>query len=276
MSCAPGRFLDLLLGKDSRPRQDGTAAPAAGDSAGGTAQQPPGAGPASSTGGGFAGRVTLTVPLGTAAGLADRPGELGGLGPVDPWLARDLVAAAAASPKTTWCVTVTDQHGHAVGARLRPARTQEPRANAPDLGRRADRVLLHPGQPGRAARRIRHLAAAHPGRRAGPDRHDRPAHHRPVRPPVRGPRPRPRGQAPAPVPDPARHLHQPRLPAARRPVRLRAQHPVRGRRPDVPVQRAARSAGMTIGSSSTPGGRWTSCPTGSVVHIALRFRGWMV
>ena len=118
-------FLDLVLGKDSRPRQDGTAAPAAGDSAGGdkagsdsaggTAQQPPGAGPASSTGGGFAGRVTLTVPLGTAAGLADRPGELAGLGPVDPWLARDLVNAAAASPKTTWCVTVTDQHGHAVG-----------------------------------------------------------------------------------------------------------------------------------------------------------------
>jgi hypothetical protein len=118
-------FLDLVLGKDSRPRQDGTAAPAAGDSAGGdkagsdsaggTAQQPPGAGPASSTGGGFAGRVTLTVPLGTAAGLADRPGELAGLGPVDPWLARDLVNAAAANPKTTWCVTVTDQHGHAVG-----------------------------------------------------------------------------------------------------------------------------------------------------------------
>jgi hypothetical protein len=93
-------FLDLLLGKDSRPRRDG----------GGTAE-PVGPGPA----GGFAGRVTLTVPLGTAAGLADRPGELAGLGPVDPWLARDLAAAAAANPATTWCVTVTDQHGHAVG-----------------------------------------------------------------------------------------------------------------------------------------------------------------
>jgi Domain of unknown function (DUF222) len=89
-------YLDLLLGKDSRPGRDGAAAP--------TASPVPA---------GFAGRVTLTVPLATLAGLADRPGELGSLGPVDPWLARDL-AAAAASPKTTWCLTVTDQQGHAV------------------------------------------------------------------------------------------------------------------------------------------------------------------
>jgi hypothetical protein len=59
--------------------------------------------------------VTLTVPLVTMTGLADRPGELGGIGPVDPWLARDLAAAAARNPKTTWCVTITDQDGHAVG-----------------------------------------------------------------------------------------------------------------------------------------------------------------
>ena len=59
--------------------------------------------------------MTLTVPLGTAARLADRPGELAGLGPVDPRLARNLAAAAARNPKTTWCVTVTDEHGHAVG-----------------------------------------------------------------------------------------------------------------------------------------------------------------
>jgi hypothetical protein len=91
-------YLDLLLGKDSRPRQDG-AAPAA---------QPP-------VPSGFAGRVTLTVPLGTITGLADRPGALAGLGPIDPWLARDLAAAAAQNPKSTWCVTVTDEHGHAVG-----------------------------------------------------------------------------------------------------------------------------------------------------------------
>src|SRR6266700_1807541 len=42
------------------------------------------------------------------------PGELRGLGPVDPWLARDLAAAAARNPRTTWCLTVTDGQGHAV------------------------------------------------------------------------------------------------------------------------------------------------------------------
>jgi hypothetical protein len=120
-------FLDLLLGKDSRPRQDasgggdGTGPGSDGPGSGGSGPAapdtpPPSAGP---TGGaiptGFAGRVTLTVPLATVTGLADRPGELAGIGPVDPWLARDLAAAAARNPKTTWCVTVTDEHGHAVG-----------------------------------------------------------------------------------------------------------------------------------------------------------------
>jgi hypothetical protein len=95
-------LLDLLLGQDSRPRQDGVPAPAA---------NPTGA----AVPGGFTGRVTLTVPLTTAAGLADRPGEIPGIGPIDPWLARDLAAAVAANPKTTWCVTVTDGQGHAVG-----------------------------------------------------------------------------------------------------------------------------------------------------------------
>jgi hypothetical protein len=85
-------YLDLLLGKDSRPRQDGAGTVPAG----------------------FAARVTLTVPLATLAGLADRPGDLDALGPVDPWLARDLAAAAARNPKSTWCLTVTDGQGHAV------------------------------------------------------------------------------------------------------------------------------------------------------------------
>ncbi len=105
-------YLDLLLGKDSRPHRETTAG------GGGQGPTAPGGPPPLRPGtlpAGFAGRVTLTVPLGTAAGLADRPGELAGLGPIDPWLARDLAAAAAQNPKTTWCVTVTDQHGHAIG-----------------------------------------------------------------------------------------------------------------------------------------------------------------
>ena len=103
-------YLDLLLGKDSRPRPGGTQPGTPGQGAPATQDSTPGPVPA-----GFAGRVTLTVPLATLAGLADRPGELAGLGPVDPWLARDLATAAAANPRTTWCVTVTDEKGHAVG-----------------------------------------------------------------------------------------------------------------------------------------------------------------
>src|SRR5689334_19427362 len=84
-------FLDLLLGKDSRPRQDtrggGDGTGPGGSRPGGPDASPPSAGPAGgAVPGGFAGRVTLTVPLATITGLADRPGELGGIGPADPWL----------------------------------------------------------------------------------------------------------------------------------------------------------------------------------------------
>ena len=208
-------YLDLLLGRDSRP---GASRPA--DARPGTSGLAPG---------GFAGRVTLTVPLATLSGLADRPGELAGLGPVDPWLARDLATRRRSQPQDHVVPYRHRQPGTRHRPRLRPARTQEP----PQTRRPwAAGVLLHPGQPGRPAReRIWHLAAAYPARWAGPDRHRRLPHHRPVRPPPPGQRPRPRGQAPAPVPGPARHLHQPRLPAPRRPVRPRAQHPLRSRRP---------------------------------------------
>jgi hypothetical protein len=94
-NCVPAPTSNLLLGKDSRPGQDEGSTP-------------------SSTAAGFASRVNLTVPLATLAGLADRPGDLAGLGPVDPWLARDLARAAARNPKSTWCLTVTDDQGHAV------------------------------------------------------------------------------------------------------------------------------------------------------------------
>ena len=109
-------YLDLLLGKDSRPRAPQATDTTGQDDAPGTGPAPDaGPHPAGGAAGGFVGQVTLTVPLGTATGLADRPGELAGLGPVDPWLARDLVSAAAQNPATTWCLTVTDEHGHAVG-----------------------------------------------------------------------------------------------------------------------------------------------------------------
>ncbi|MGH3225266.1 MAG: hypothetical protein ACRDPY_42390, partial [Streptosporangiaceae bacterium] len=89
---------------------------------------------------GFCGQVNLTVPLVTALGLADRPGQAGTLGPIDPWLARDLVRSAARNPRTTWCVTVTDQDGHAIGhGCARP----EPRSRAQARARRSS-----PGPPG--------------------------------------------------------------------------------------------------------------------------------
>ncbi len=57
----------------------------------------------------------LVVPLATLLALAERPGEIQGFGMLDPALARDLAAAAAASPHTTVCVTVTSAEGYAIG-----------------------------------------------------------------------------------------------------------------------------------------------------------------
>lgn len=57
----------------------------------------------------------LVLPLGTLLGLAERPGEGHGLGPLDPDLCRDLAIAAARSPSTEWCITVTDNDGIAIG-----------------------------------------------------------------------------------------------------------------------------------------------------------------
>ena len=56
----------------------------------------------------------LTIPAATLLGLAERPGEAHGLGVIDPALARQLAAAAARHPRSTWCLTVTDDDGHAI------------------------------------------------------------------------------------------------------------------------------------------------------------------
>ena len=98
-------YLDLLLGKDSRPGQDaaggddgaghddtGPDGPGGGAGPGGPAgpagRGQPDTSPAGPAAGavpaGFAGRVNLTVPAATVTGRADRPGEIAGIGPVDP------------------------------------------------------------------------------------------------------------------------------------------------------------------------------------------------
>src|SRR5262249_16636057 len=124
-----GAFLDLLLGTASRPGQPGGSAVPAG----------------------YAAKVNLTIPLSTLLDLADRPGEIGGIGPVDPWLARDLARAAALNSRTTWCVTVTDTHGHAIRhgcARPEPRRhhrhSRDREKHGQDRPRPAPRSALTP------------------------------------------------------------------------------------------------------------------------------------
>jgi len=103
-------YLDLLLGKDSRPGQDTSSGQdtaggqdgAGPQDGGGGRQDPRGGGPgpagpdspaaaptasgpnASAVPAGFAGRITLTIPLATLLGLAGRPAEIPGIGPIDP------------------------------------------------------------------------------------------------------------------------------------------------------------------------------------------------
>ncbi len=53
----------------------------------------------------------------------------------DPALARDLAAAAARNPRSTWCLTVTDEQGHAIGhgcARPGPRSHTRRRRGGPD------------------------------------------------------------------------------------------------------------------------------------------------
>jgi Domain of unknown function (DUF222) len=134
-------YLDILLGMDSRPPgscADGTRQPREPAQPQAPPPAPPAGGPlAGMIPPGFAGHVNLTIPEATLTGRADRPGELGGIGPVDPDLARDLAAAAARNPRSTWCVTVTDQDGHAVGhGCARPVKRRKPDGHDP------------PGSPG--------------------------------------------------------------------------------------------------------------------------------
>jgi hypothetical protein len=74
----------------------------------------------------------LIFPLATLLGLADRPGEGHGLGALDPDLCRTLAATAAASPRTTICVTITDPDGIAIGHGCgRPSRVASPATGGP-------------------------------------------------------------------------------------------------------------------------------------------------
>jgi uncharacterized protein DUF222 len=155
-------LMDILLGVDSRPRavprpegtgDGGSDGPGRPNGLGGPGRpegpdgpgrpEGPGGlfGPPDPAGGplaglippGFAARVNLTIPATTVLDRAARAGELAGTWPIDPDLARDLAAAAARSSRSTWCVTVTDSLGHAIGhGCARPAPASTPKRPKPD------------------------------------------------------------------------------------------------------------------------------------------------
>jgi hypothetical protein len=111
----PGR------GRNGRPGGGAGGGPGGGGQPGGS---PPGVA-------GLAAATNLTIPLLDLLGLAERPGEAYGLGALDPDLARQFAAAAARHPGSTWCITVTDPDGHAIGhGCAKPARRGKP----PDPG----------------------------------------------------------------------------------------------------------------------------------------------
>jgi Domain of unknown function (DUF222) len=144
-------YLDLLLGTDSRPLGQGKDGIREPQNQSQEPVQPHSPAPASPVAGmippGFAGHVNLTIPEATLARRADRPGELGGIGPVDPDLARKLADAAARNPRSTWCVTITDQDGHAVGhGCAQPVKRRKPDGHDPPGGPRF--TLTPAGRPG--------------------------------------------------------------------------------------------------------------------------------
>jgi hypothetical protein len=173
-------FLDLLLGKDSRPRREdgsgGGPGPAGPDSSS------PSVGPAHGAAG-----VRRAGHPDRPPGHRHRP-----RGPPRR-TRRDRPGRPVAGPRPRRRGRAQPENdlvrdGHRPGrprhrARLRPARTQEPPESRETCRTRPagrNRVHVHPGQPGRAAGRPRCLAAAHPRRRARPDHHPGVPDYRPL------------------------------------------------------------------------------------------------
>jgi len=73
------------------------------------------------------GQVNLTIPMVTLLGLADRPGEAAGYGPLHADIARRLADGMATNRTTRWGVIITNQDGQAMGygssVRARPLST---------------------------------------------------------------------------------------------------------------------------------------------------------
>ncbi len=143
-------YLDILLGQDTATRaataaaagQDRDPIPERQEDAAGTAEEP------RTPQAGMAAQINLTIPLATLIGLAERPGEAAGFGPIDVGLARAMATAAAAHPASTWCLTVTDPDGHPVAhGCARPTRRTKPRRPDPGNGPHGP-PPAPPGPPG--------------------------------------------------------------------------------------------------------------------------------
>jgi hypothetical protein len=127
---APGTARDDSTGDQDAGNDSAVKDPTGGG--GGSTDSAAAAGPGIGPGPGLAARINLTIPLATLLGLAERPAEAAGLGAIDPALARTLAETAAASPRTTWCVTVTDHDGHPTAHGCgRPARGSPGQQNKP-------------------------------------------------------------------------------------------------------------------------------------------------
>jgi len=102
----------------------------------------------------LAARANLTLPLATLLGLAERPGASHGLGPLDPALVRDLAAAAANSPDSELCVTITDGEGtaiaHGCAKPARKTKTTSPAASRDGPPDSTGWALTPRGEPGPA------------------------------------------------------------------------------------------------------------------------------
>ncbi len=119
-------FMILLNGQPVIPSGPGGggAAQEAADAPGGCqAGGGPGAGEGVRAGGGeragggppaLAGSVNLILPLTTWLGWSQIPGQVPGFGPVDAQDSRTLAAMLARHSGTKWCLTLTNQEGHAV------------------------------------------------------------------------------------------------------------------------------------------------------------------
>ena len=220
-------YLDLLQERDSRQTQAGPPGhPEGGDSpggegpggegpgdgsgpggsggpggAGGSGPGPRGHGPTRpgpegharpagrDTGPSIAAQVTITVPLGTALGQSEVPGDVAGFGLVDAETARDLLAAAARHPDTRWCLTALNPdgtaaaHGCVSGRHRWPPGTAPPGTGPPGTGPpdflRSPNITFNPVIRGpcdhsqaergyRPSRKLQHLVNARNSRCSAP------------------------------------------------------------------------------------------------------------